>query len=288
MTVVEARGAVRRGRQAAVGLLRAARQPRHRRARAGGRATAGPPARWSLLDVKRGDIGSTAQAYADAYLDPSSPLAVDAITASPFLGFGSLDADDRHRTQARRRRVRAGADLQQGGREVQGATTDGGRPSGGRMIEHLRELNAGAVPLGSFGAVVGATIGRTPISTSTSTARSWRPAYGAQGGTAGRHHAGSSGRLTRNVLPSSSREVLRLGPDRGAMRDAVRAGQRRAAGPDRGEADRRATGGARGRLDAGWSAAATTTTRSRRYCEEVKAAARSALRGPGGRHGPPH
>ena len=44
-----------------------------------------------LLDVKRGDIGSTTQAYADAYLDPSSPLAADAITASPYLGFGSLD-----------------------------------------------------------------------------------------------------------------------------------------------------------------------------------------------------
>ena len=44
-----------------------------------------------LLDVKRGDIGSTSQAYADAYLDPASPLASDAITVSPFLGFGSLD-----------------------------------------------------------------------------------------------------------------------------------------------------------------------------------------------------
>src|SRR5919107_1929180 len=43
-----------------------------------------------LLDVKRGDIGSTSQAYADAYLDPASPMAVDAITASPYLGFGSL------------------------------------------------------------------------------------------------------------------------------------------------------------------------------------------------------
>ena len=32
-----------------------------------------------LLDVKRGDIGSTSQAYADAYLDPSSPLAADCL-----------------------------------------------------------------------------------------------------------------------------------------------------------------------------------------------------------------
>ncbi len=44
-----------------------------------------------LLDVKRGDIGSTSQAYAEAYLDPASALAADAITVSPFLGFGSLD-----------------------------------------------------------------------------------------------------------------------------------------------------------------------------------------------------
>ena len=44
----------------------------------------------SLLDVKRGDIGSTMAAYADAYLADGSPLAADAITVSPYLGFGSL------------------------------------------------------------------------------------------------------------------------------------------------------------------------------------------------------
>src|SRR3954447_2354340 len=43
-----------------------------------------------LLDVKRGDVGSTMAAYADAYLNPSSPIYADAITASPYLGFGSL------------------------------------------------------------------------------------------------------------------------------------------------------------------------------------------------------
>lgn len=44
----------------------------------------------SILDVKRGDIGSTMDAYAQAYLTPDAPLSCDAITASPFLGFGSL------------------------------------------------------------------------------------------------------------------------------------------------------------------------------------------------------
>ena len=43
-----------------------------------------------LLDVKRGDIGSTMTAYAMAYLDEHAPLAADAITVSPYLGYGSL------------------------------------------------------------------------------------------------------------------------------------------------------------------------------------------------------
>jgi orotidine-5'-phosphate decarboxylase len=43
----------------------------------------------ALLDVKRGDIGSTMAAYAGAYLDPDSPLCADAITVSPYLGVGS-------------------------------------------------------------------------------------------------------------------------------------------------------------------------------------------------------
>ncbi|MFZ5849991.1 MAG: orotidine-5'-phosphate decarboxylase, partial [Actinomycetota bacterium] len=51
-------------------------------ARAGGALT--------LLDVKRGDIGSTVAAYAAAYLHPGSPLQADAVTASPYLGFGAL------------------------------------------------------------------------------------------------------------------------------------------------------------------------------------------------------
>ena len=44
----------------------------------------------TLLDVKRGDIGSTMQAYAEAYLGKDSDLRADAVTVSPFLGYGSL------------------------------------------------------------------------------------------------------------------------------------------------------------------------------------------------------
>jgi orotidine-5'-phosphate decarboxylase len=44
----------------------------------------------ALLDIKRGDIGSTMTAYAQAYLDPASPLFADAVTLSPYLGYESL------------------------------------------------------------------------------------------------------------------------------------------------------------------------------------------------------
>src|SRR5580693_2143360 len=42
-----------------------------------------------LADAKRGDIGTTMAAYAAAWAG-ESPLAADAVTASPYLGFGSL------------------------------------------------------------------------------------------------------------------------------------------------------------------------------------------------------
>lgn len=43
-----------------------------------------------LADAKRGDIGSTVDAYAEAWLGKRAPMQVDAITVTPYLGFGSL------------------------------------------------------------------------------------------------------------------------------------------------------------------------------------------------------
>jgi orotidine-5'-phosphate decarboxylase len=44
-----------------------------------------------LLDAKRGDIGTTAKAYAQSYLWPSSPCRADALTVNPYLGLDSLE-----------------------------------------------------------------------------------------------------------------------------------------------------------------------------------------------------
>jgi orotidine-5'-phosphate decarboxylase len=173
-----------------------------------------------LLDVKRGDIGSTSQAYADAYLDPASPLAADAITASPYLGFGSLqpmfDTARKHDAGV----FVLALTSNQEGPEVQHATGPDGGTVAGRVLDELRGLNDGADPLGSFGAVVGATIGDTTESLNIN-GPLLAPGYGAQGGTPAdiRRIFGSA---SGAVLASSSRELLALGPDPAALRDGVR------------------------------------------------------------------
>src|ERR1700685_591250 len=45
-----------------------------------------------ILDVKRGDVGSTNDAYAEAYLGKDAPLEADAMTVHPYLGLGAMGA----------------------------------------------------------------------------------------------------------------------------------------------------------------------------------------------------
>ena len=173
-----------------------------------------------LLDVKRGDIGSTSQAYAEAYLDPASPLAVDAVTLSPYLGFGSLtpfvETARRHDAGLFVLALTSNAE----GPEIQHATVDTGESVARRVLDHLAALNAGAEPLGSFGAVIGATIADPGFDLDFN-GPILAPGFGAQGGTPADVRR-IFGAATPHVAPSSSRDVLRAGPDLEAMRAAVR------------------------------------------------------------------
>ncbi|WP_300681766.1 orotidine-5'-phosphate decarboxylase [Nocardioides sp.] len=170
-----------------------------------------------LLDIKRGDIGSTSQAYADAYLDPASPLASDAITVSPYLGFGSLDpfVDTARRFDAGL--FVLGLTSNKEGPEVQRATTDTGESVAARMFDHLRGLNADADPIGSFGAVVGATLGDAGESLDFN-GPILAPGFGEQGGTVADIKRIFAGLM---VLPSSSRGLLRQGPSVAALAAAA-------------------------------------------------------------------
>jgi orotidine-5'-phosphate decarboxylase len=164
-----------------------------------------------LLDVKRGDIGSTMAAYASAYLDPSSTLSADAITVSPYLGVGSLQpAFDLAAANGAGVFVLALTSNPEGP-ALQHAVASDGRTVAQTVIDEISQLNRGAEPLGSIGLVVGATIGRTGHELSEVNGPLLAPGLGAQGATPADLRA-VFGKSLRTVLPSYSREVLSAGP----------------------------------------------------------------------------
>ncbi len=167
-----------------------------------------------LLDAKRGDIGSTMDAYAE-YLRPGHPLAVDALTVSPYLGPGSLQpAVDSAREHG-------------GGLFVLARTSNPdagtlqlvGEPSiAQRVVDTVRGWNA-ETPGGSFGVVVGATLRELDVDLTDLGGPVLAPGLGVQGGSPEdlRRLFGTG----TTVLPSVSRDVLSAGPDGAGLRAAA-------------------------------------------------------------------
>ncbi|MDI3420189.1 orotidine-5'-phosphate decarboxylase [Streptomyces luteolus] len=173
-----------------------------------------------VMDAKRGDIGSTMAAYAETFLRKDSPLFSDALTVSPYLGYGSLKpAVDLARMSGAGLFVLALTSNPEGA-EVQHAVRADGRNVGATILAHLAEENAGAEPLGSFGAVVGATLGDLSSYDLAVNGPLLAPGIGAQGATPADLPA-VFGAAVRNVVPNVSRGVLRHGPDAGALREAA-------------------------------------------------------------------
>ncbi|MGU3498984.1 orotidine-5'-phosphate decarboxylase [Mycobacterium sp. C31M] len=166
-----------------------------------------------LADAKRGDIGSTMAAYAQAWAG-DSPLAADAVTASPYLGFESLrPLLDVAAAHGRGVFVLAATSNPEGA-GLQRATV-GERTVAQSIIDAVAEENRSAAT-GSVGVVVGATLADPP-DLSVLGGPVLAPGVGAQGG-----RPEDLGRLGRRVLPAVSREILRAGPDVAALRAAVR------------------------------------------------------------------
>jgi orotidine-5'-phosphate decarboxylase len=177
-----------------------------------------------VLDVKRGDIGSTVRAYASAYLDPASPLCADAITASPYLGVGALgpvfDAAAAHGGGVFVLALTSNPE----GAAVQHARSADGRTVAQTVIDAVgranAQVNAGAEALGSLGVVVGATVGDTGHDLSRLGGPVLVPGLGAQGGRPDELRTVFGDDLTA-LLPSYSREVLGRGPAVGELRAAA-------------------------------------------------------------------
>lgn len=179
----------------------------------------------TILDVKRGDIGSTMDAYARAFLGPHAASPPDAITVSPYLGYDSL-----------RPAVDLAAECGRGvfvlcltsnpqGRSVQHART-AGRSVAGQILDGATGDNAEAAArgeLGHVGLVVGATVGSAvadlDLDLAASASPILAPGLGAQGAGAEEVRAVFADALPQ-VLASSSRGILRAGPHVAAVRAA--------------------------------------------------------------------
>jgi orotidine-5'-phosphate decarboxylase len=174
-----------------------------------------------LADAKRGDIGSTMAAYAVAWAG-DSPLAADAVTASPYLGFGSLRPLLETAAAHDRGVFVLAATSNPEGATVQHARFDG-RTVAQQIVDQAAVINRSGQTInpgepGSVGVVVGATVFQPP-DVGALGGPVLVPGVGAQGG---RPEAlsGLGGATPRQLLPAVSREVLRAGPDVAALRAA--------------------------------------------------------------------
>ncbi len=154
----------------------------------------------SVLDVKRGDIGSSMAGYAAAYLQ-EGPLAADAITLSPYLGVGAL-------APAIEKAVANGKGVYVLARTSNPESSAIQTHTAQLVIDEIEEHN----PSWDYavGLVVGATHTDLGCDVSTFNASILAPGIGAQGGTV-EGLKSSFGAAVNHVLPSVSREVIGAG-----------------------------------------------------------------------------
>jgi orotidine-5'-phosphate decarboxylase len=175
-----------------------------------------------ILDVKRGDVGSTNDAYAQAYLGADAPVQADAITVHPYLGLAAMGAftDRAHQAGACLLVVTRSSNPE--GRAVQAAASEG-RSVEQRLLDDIGALNEALAPgaIGPVGAVVGPGPADPPLDLAAAhNALFLAPGLGAQGATP-RDVARTFAACPDRVMPSASRSLLAAGPGPGALKDAA-------------------------------------------------------------------
>jgi len=177
-----------------------------------------------LLDVKRGDIDSTADAYAHAYFHPSSPIRVDAITLSPYLGVKALNSSFELA-------VKHGCGIfvvvrssNPEGEALQTARMADGRMVWETMSAEISEFNERLTgkATGSIGAVVGATCTDAgPVVAALPHSFILSPGIGAQGATINDCRVRMATARGR-ILPNVSRELIAGGTTADAIGGTIR------------------------------------------------------------------
>lgn len=169
-----------------------------------------------IADAKRGDIGSTMDDYARAWLTPGSPLEADALTASPFLGVGALDGTFTLAEKYGKGVFVLAATSNPEAEGLQRSTGSTDATVSASVIAEVSARNAelsAAGEWGSFGFVIGATVDWTQagIEPFAPAAPILAPGFGAQGATPADLRP-RFGEMSAAVIASESRSILSAGP----------------------------------------------------------------------------
>jgi orotidine-5'-phosphate decarboxylase len=176
----------------------------------------------AILDAKRGDVGSTNEAYAEAYLGPGAPIEVDALTVHPYLGIGAMDAFVTRAAESSSCLLVVTRSSNPEGRSVQAAVGAGRSSVEQSLLDEIGHLNALLAPgeLGPIGAVIGPTRLEPKLDLVAPNALFLAPGVGYQGATPD-DVATVFAACPDRVMPSASRSLLENGPNVARLRADV-------------------------------------------------------------------
>jgi orotidine-5'-phosphate decarboxylase len=172
-----------------------------------------------ISDAKRGDIGSTMEAYAQAWLGKAAPFVCDALTVNPYLGVGALAPAASLASERGKGLFVLAATSNPEGASLQSSMQQ--ESVAAQVARDVSALNSATATtnsrFGSIGLVIGATVtlskfGLSTINEGKSSLRTTilAPGFGYQG--AGLEDAKAIfGELSGDVLYSISRSALRDG-----------------------------------------------------------------------------
>ncbi len=192
-----------------------------------------------IADAKRGDIGTSVEAYGQAWLTPGSPLEADAMTIAAFQGVGSIAAPMELAEAAGKGLFVLAATSNPEAELIQRAVVPvenaSGRTVSRAIIDDVKEFNeAQSVhPFGSIGVVLGATLDLARYGIDTRSPAGVNPppvlapGFGHQGAKLSEARS-IFGSYAPATIVSESRAILSAGPDSLAEVVGTRAEQVRA------------------------------------------------------------
>ena len=175
-----------------------------------------------VADAKRGDVTLSNDGYAEAWLSDRSPLCVDAVTASPYLGVAALAPLFQLASESGRGVFVLVATSNEEGRAIQSARTSDNERIEELVLRTVSELNRRDDGLGSIGAVLGATRDRPDFNLASLGGPYLVPGVGAQGASAENVARLFERCPSGTVLVNVARTILQAGPERASLHDIAR------------------------------------------------------------------